>query len=209
VPHFGAFWSRIESEFPEVAHAPQIISPGEGPLVSDDGIMLPRVWYVSADKVRLLQLQQNRFHFNWRKADTQAEYVRFSAIRAVQPLTNELTYTNQFGVKGKTAFDLADQTLRDSVWCRDTRFLSTPSAIAHSYVFNVPDEVGELTVAITTGKRADEATGVLKVDLTVRGKHSERHALGPWALKAHDFLVEAFKDMTTPAMHKRWGLRNV
>ena len=229
VPHFGALWERIKKDYPDVAHAGQIVNPPEGLLVSDDGVMLPRVWYISSDKVRLMQLQQNRFHFNWRKTPERPDYVRFPAIQAetlrlwgllgeyvleatgsaLQPVVNELTYTNLFLIEGKSAFELANESLRDAAWCRETRFLHAPDAVAYSYSFSLPDGVGDLSVDIKTGRRADAADGVLKVDLTVRGKHSEQQALGPWSQQAHDILVEAFKDMTTPAMHKRWELRDV
>ncbi len=229
VPHFGAFWERIKKDFPDVAHAGQIVNINDGPLLGDDGIMLPRVWYVSADKARLVQLQQNRFHFNWRKTSDSAAYVRFPAIHAqalglwdvfgayvleatgsaIQPLSNELTYTNIVSSAGKSPFELADDTLRDAAWCRGQRFLDAPTALAHSYTFEVPGNVGDMSVVIATGRRADDGSGVLKIDLTVRGRSGEEQRLGPWALKAHDLLIQAFKDLTTPAMHQHWKLRDV
>jgi len=228
VPHFGAFWSRIRDQFPDVAQAAQIVAPNELPLASEDGVWLPRIWYLSSDKVRLLQLQQNRLHFNWRRTTEDAKYVRFPAIQAetlnlwdqfsayvleatgspLQPLTNELVYTNMFALKGKTAFEIADETLRDSVWCREGRFLLAPTALAHSYSFNVPDELGELTVSVNTGNRPEDGSGMIKIDLTIRGAHRDDRPLGPWSQKAHDFVVEAFKDLTTSTMHKKWGLRD-
>lgn len=227
VPHFGAFWERIRHEFPDIAHAAPIVNIEDGARV-DDIFLLPRIWYVSGDKARLVQLQQNRFHFNWRKTDDEATYVRFPAVQAeairlwdsfgryvreatgseVEPLAHELTYTNIVTAPGKTPFELADETLRDAAWCQGDRFLAPPKALSHSYTFDVPDGIGDLTVSIVTGRRADDGRGVLKLDLSVRGRSSPQRRLGLWSQQAHDHLIQAFKDLTTPAMHQQWRLRD-
>lgn len=228
VPHFGAFWERVKSEFPSVAHAPPIGVPGESVVVSDDGVWLPRVWLISADNSRLVQIQQDRLHFNWRKTEEAPEYVRFPAIQRkaldiwasfdsfireatgspLQPLVNELSYTNLIQTDELGPFELAERTLRDSVWCRENRFLNAPKALSHSYSFSVPEKVGDLSVTIVTGRRVEDQKWVLKIDLTVKGQQTDEHSFEAWSSKARDFLVAAFKDLTTSEMHKIWKLRD-
>lgn len=230
VPHYGAFWEQIRADFPKVDHAAPIVMPGEGGEFIDQGqFWLPRVWFVSSDSTRLLQLQQNRFHYNWRQTPALTHYIRFPAIQEVAvrlwaefntfieqqtgqplvPLVNELTYTNLIvGEESESAFDIADRVLRDSVWSSHDRFLTQPSQLTHSYGFPIPGSIGELTVAVATGRRPDGRYG-LKLDLSVRGKALKGIELGEWSQAAHDFLVAGFKDLTTPAMHVHWRLKEI
>ena len=230
VPHYGAFWERIRADFPKVEHAAPILTQGEGGEFIDQGqFWLPRVWFVASDSTRLLQLQQNRFHYNWRQTPALRHYIRFPAIQEVAvrlwaefstfieqqtgqplvPLVNELTYTNLIvGEESESAFDIADRSLRDSVWSSHERFLPQPSQLTHSYGFPIPGSIGEgeLAVAVATGRRPD-GRYVLKLDLAVRGKALKGIELGEWSQAAHDFLVAGFKDLTTPAMHVNWRLK--
>jgi uncharacterized protein (TIGR04255 family) len=226
VPHFGAFWERIRSEFPKVDHAAPILTQGEDAI--DLGqYMLPRVWFLSDDSARLLQLQQNRFHYNWRQTPDLATYVRFPAIQQVAirlwdefstyveketaqplvPLVNELTYTNLIDAEeDESGFDIGRRTLRNIGWSHANSFLPHPSQLSQGYTFGAPGDVGELVVAIVTGLRPDKRP-VMKFDLTVRGKAPKGVGLEEWSRLAHDYLVAAFRDLTTPLMHAKWGLK--
>jgi uncharacterized protein (TIGR04255 family) len=226
VPHFGAFWDQVRGQFPRVAHAAPIIGLNEH--FGDDGaVILPRVWLLSGDSTTLVQLQQNRFHYNWRQTPERKTYVRFPAIRdecvrlwkmfeefvlqmtgqPLQPMSAELTYINFVGIPDvNSAFEIAEKTLQDSVWSHHSRFLPAPTGFTHNYSFDIPSGIGVLQVSTATAQRKDGAN-VLKLELTVRGKHSEGVSFEQWSIEAHDFLVAAFKDLTKPEMHAAWKLR--
>lgn len=228
VPHFGDFWSGLRSEFPRVEHAPPIVTTGDGADPIDSGpFWLPRVWMISADSTRLIQLQQNRFHYNWRQTAEASEYVRFGAIKAAAlrvweqlddyvkrelqqplvPLSNELTYTNLIdGEDGESAFDLARRTLRDVYWDDTVRSLSPPRQISSSASFPLPQAYGEMTVVVASGRRPNGRM-VVKLDLTIRGTGAAATDFSDWSQVAHDFLIASFKDLTTPALHSTWRLR--
>lgn len=226
VPHFGAFWGLVRSEFPNVAHAPLIFNPNELPPDLSE-VILPRVWLMSEDSTALLQLQQNRFHYNWRKTSEKLEYVRFGVIqkRCLQywdlfeefvrsvtaqplvPIQSELTYVNIVDVNcNEDAFQAAERTLRDSVWTRCARFLPAPTSFAHTYSFDIPGDTGKLQVSTATAVKK-EGGNALRLELTVRGKQSEGCSFEEWSTNAHDFLVAAFKDLTREEMHNIWKLR--
>lgn len=226
VPHFGAFWQLVRNEFPDVAHAPPIFGPND-PQPDFSDVILPRVWLMSADSTALLQLQQNRFHYNWRKTSEKPEYVRFGVIQQrclhfwelfeefvrdvtkqpLVPIQSELTYVNIVDINSnEDAFQAAERTLRDSVWNPCARFLPAPTSFAHSYSFDIPGGTGKLQVSTATAV-IKEGRSALKLELTVRGKQSDNCSFKEWSTSAHDFLVAAFKDLTRQEMHTVWKLR--
>lgn len=225
IPYYGAFWAQLRDGFPKVEHASPIVEPSDN---LTDGLFLPRVWLVSADSTNLVQLQQNRFHYNWRQTEEKKTYVRFPAIQKecievwerlekfvlettgqpLIPLNAELTYTNFIEVAGaKNAFEVAEQALWDSLWARHSRFLSAPKAFSHNYTFELPENRGTLQVSAVAAKRKDANSEALKLEFTVKGACPSDKSFEEWSTLAHDFLVEAFKDMTKPSMHKQWKLR--
>lgn len=228
VPHFGAFWSELRSEFPLVEHAMPIMSAGDGSEPLDQGpFWLPRVWMISKDSTRLVQLQQNRIHYNWRQTPASAEYIRFDAIKAATvrvwdqldsfvrrelqqplvPLGNELTYTNILeAANGESAFDVARRALRDVTWATGPRMLSSPGQISYMLGFPLPHGFGDLSVTVASGRRAN-GTPLIKLDLVAKGNDGGAGDFLRWAQVAHDFLVSAFRDLTTAEMHKSWRLR--
>lgn len=225
IPYYGAFWAELREKFPKAEHAAPIMDNLD---VLSEASFLPRVWLISDDSNTLVQLQQNRYHYNWRQTELSKSYPRFPAIQRgcldiwskfelfvlqmtgqpLQPLNAELTYTNFIEIPGSSsAFDIAEQTLRDSTWATQNRFLGSPKAFAHNYTFNLPNSKSTLHVAAVAARRKDGTSEVLKFELTVKGKCSSDESFESWSTEAHDFLVQAFKDLTKPAMHKHWRLR--
>lgn len=226
IPYFGAFWDLVKGEFPKVSHAPPILGESE-PMVDLLGVPLPRVWLLSDNLAYLVQLQQNRFHYNWRRAADDVGYPRFPAVqkeftrlwnlfqdfvgeRTGQPLQSmrsELTYINLIDIRpDESPFSAAQRVLGDPAWTDGGRFLPRPAAFSHSYTFDVPDGVGLLDVTTMSVMKRDGGMA-LKLELTVRGKQDDAVSFDEWSYKAHDFLVAAFKDLTAPAMHQVWKLR--
>lgn len=227
VPYFGLFWERVREQFPTAEHAAPIVNPNIPP---SELSMLPRVWLVAADSTTLLQLQQDRFHFNWRRTDnSDGPYVRFPVIQRqciqlwnkfnefvvemtdqpLQPLDAELTYVNHIALPDVTdAFEIAARTLRDATWAGADRFLARPKGYLHQYTFDaLPDGIGVLKVQAGSARRRDDGSDLLKLQLTVSGKCSDGASFEQWSTGARDFLVRAFKDLTTEAMHSHWRLR--
>jgi hypothetical protein len=87
------------------------------------------------------------------------------------------------------------------------RFLQRPRQVNHVYTFEIPDELGVLTMNSVGAVKKTDGSPVLKLELTVRGKARDGVAFKDWAQGAHDFLVRAFKDLTKPSAHEMWKLR--
>src|ERR1700760_930942 len=81
--HFGLFWSRLQSEFPQTVDAVPIGDFGGdmGGMVSVPGwFPLPRVQFIHRNREQLVQLQPNRFYFNWRRLQPITAYPRFASL---------------------------------------------------------------------------------------------------------------------------------
>jgi uncharacterized protein (TIGR04255 family) len=225
VPHFGLFWGLVRDRFPKVAHAPPIVSER---LQLEEGVFLPRIWLLADDSRSLIQLQQDRFHYNWRQTEEPTSYVRFPSIQSeclkfwelfeqfvlretgqpLRPLTAELSYINFISIEGvHDRAKVTEAVLRDGKWEQLARFLPEPMVRSTAYVFPMPAGLGELQVSSAIAERKSAGQIGLKLELTARGQPSEALSFQDWTTGAHDFLVEAFRDLTTPEMHALWKLR--
>ena len=83
VPHFGLYWEAIRADFPEFELKQQLDSqierfeplqfqPTIPPLQFIEKPEI-RCWFVSRER-RLIQLQQDRFIYNWRKEGQEKDY---------------------------------------------------------------------------------------------------------------------------------------
>lgn len=87
----GIYWSQRKDEYP----GRQLHQALTRPILLDPPFPL-RVWLVGADDAFVLQIQSDRFYFNWRKRDTQ--YPRFSDQEEGRPgiLTRALEELERF-----------------------------------------------------------------------------------------------------------------
>ena len=51
-------------------------------LIASVGVPLPRFWFVSEDGLRLVQVQEDRVAFNWRRLGRDVPYPRYGTLRS-------------------------------------------------------------------------------------------------------------------------------
>lgn len=226
-PHFGLFWHNIRDEYPE---CDQYIRLGLAGKISDaDTIFpLPRFWFVSKDKNFLIQLQDDRFIFNWRQVDAQDVYPRYGLVieRFKMELKRfetfvieqelgalgikecELTYINVIP-QGDGWDNLSDigSIFKDLDWVqRDQRFLRDPQTCLWSTSFSLPEDFGSLHVKLHNATRRIDNRPLLRFELNARGLGGDtsHDAIWRWFDLAHEWIVKGFTDLTTERMHKIW-----
>lgn len=225
LPYFGGYWQRVSAKYPKVEHAAPIVDPT---TLSGDQYFLPRVWLVSSDSTTLLQVQQDRLHFNWRQSDAGNPYVRFPVVQAefldawnafemylkettgqpVQPVNAELVYVNIISLDGvKDTVSLLERSLRDFKLDAGPRFLPRPGGANVMLSYGIPDSKNTFKVSTAAVKRKKTGEPALKLELSVTGKCPGDASFEEWSSKAHDFLVQGFKDLTTTEMHKAWKFK--
>ncbi len=237
--HIGLIWQRFQPEYPACDDVVPIVPKVEifddhkfEPQLKLSNIPpLPRVWFISQDGTKIIQIQRDRFIHNWRKASPESEYPRYdSLIRAfqaylsnfddflteaelgrVQPLQYELTYVNHIPKgQGWLTFEEIGNVFPDIGWqVGSPRFLSHPQSLSWATVFELPDELGRLYTSVKPAI-LDDGTSTLMFDLTVRGigSYTSREMLQSWFDIAHEWIVRAFADLTHQEMQtKIWSRR--
>lgn len=231
VPHIGAFWQSVSDEFPRCEHAPPIM--GDSDVVDPaTGIPLPRVWLISGDHDRLIQLQPGRFLFNWRHREGAGPYPRYRPLSRkffslfdkfqkfvtahqlgdIELLECELTYRNHvFEQEGWQFPEQIGRVVKHTEWQnRDYRFLPHPSAISWQIRFPFQEQLGELSVKLNPAKRVQDDKQLLVLEMSSRGRPADvplLHMKG-WFSHAHEWIVRGFEDLTTEEVQEElWGKR--
>ena len=226
LPHIGLFWDTIRSEFPKCQQAPTLGNI-DAVIERESGVPLPRVWLINQNDDNLIQLQKNKFLFNWRKR--QADYPRFSAVSSqffiyldkfkrflsdnelgsIAPSECELTYINHIpkGTVWETPKDVGS-ILPDIQWReRQRRFLPHPSAINWSAAFMMPNQAGSLLIKLNYGTRMPDNMPLFILELTAKGtpKDGEDANIKEWYSIAREWIVKGFEDLTSEkAQREHW-----
>ena len=86
----GLVWNKFRQDFPRVETQPPL-----GKILETEGLPDParigfqiedapppaRMWFLTEDGTQLIQIQRDRFAFNWRKLDTDRKYPHYDQVR--------------------------------------------------------------------------------------------------------------------------------
>jgi len=228
-PHSGLLWQKFRDEYPNCEHAAPIgLSPQSFDRAS--GLPLPRIWFLNEKGNHLIQIQNDRFHFNWRKMSDEEEYPRYEMVfssfqkifsvfsdfideNELGPLRLvecELIYVNQIpqGEAWKSVDDI-HKLFPDFTW-RSTskRFLPGPTDVSWKIIFSLPEEQGSLDVSLQQGSRKIDGLPALRLELRAHGLGKEQSVDGAWKWfpLAHKWIVNGFSDLTDMKIQKEvWG----
>ena len=239
-PHLGLLWERYKPNYSECQEVPPIVGQIENPERLSKGSMdvfdvftTPRVWFMEPNGNRLVQIQRDRFHHNWRKINTEDEYPRhelvlqlfnerFETFRnflseynlgELQLSQYEMTYVNHI-LPGSNWNSLADisRVFPDFSWQnRSDRPSGVPKTIHWQTVFALPKEAGQLHVTIRSGAHPDGNQPILLFELTAR---STRNAatiedMISWFEMAHNQIVGTFADLVDIEFQRvSWGRKS-
>jgi uncharacterized protein (TIGR04255 family) len=222
-PHLGLFWQMLRKKFPVCEHAQRLefAAPPELDLKN----YLPRMWFINEEKNMLIQLQNDRFFFNWRRMKQEEAYPRYNTIieafkanlgifhkfleeenlGSVKPIKCELTYINHIP-KGEGWDSLGDinEVFRDLTWSSDKRFLPPPVAVGGQVIFSLPKDNGRLNVSLQHGERKIDRHPMLILQITATGLGGDKSndAVWEWFEIAHEWIVCGFSDLTGATIQK-------
>jgi uncharacterized protein (TIGR04255 family) len=237
-PAIARFWFEdIRSRFPEWTSAPALPPtiewfgvPGQPRLIFGwgPGQMAGRSIFQDQSKKELLQLQQDRFVRNWKKAGADDTYPRYEKIRAsfidelnalrrfiaeqklgdLVPTQCEVTYVNHIPLQ--EARELGQVGFVVSAWSgqfSDNR-LSAPETVeiaTHHAIVVDGNAIGRLHIAISPGYL--DSGPLLVLTLTARGRPAgpSDHQILDFLNLGREQIVRGFASITTPQMHTRWG----
>jgi uncharacterized protein (TIGR04255 family) len=220
----GLYWTRIRDIFPSVMQQPVYVQqvpaiqmmPQPGELFP-----MPRFWFLSQDKTRLIQLQNNALLYNWRKqeGDQPGDYPRFNRmfveflehlevfqkffandLQAETPkfTSTELTYINLFGALESLAVP-TDYKRVVETFCEHNELEKnlTLENFHHIDFFRAPNG-DQFIVTQKSGRHPLESRTVAVLELKVTGALTV--PLNDWFSAAHNRINENFLRLTSPEM---------
>lgn len=223
--HFGQFWTEVAEEYPITQDVPPVPEVGETPTVQL--LLLPplrRVLLLSRDRQFLIQLQDSRFHCNWRKLRPDAVYPRFPVVfenflrqwgrfsdflkrqglPEPVPSRYELTYVNEIETRRDSAASDIEQHVRMYVTVPTPEFLPLPSSVGASWQFVLPEGKGQMNANLSHVRKPDNRDAIV-LALTCFGTASSKaYSISDWFATAHEWIVRGFADLTTPEAQRRW-----
>jgi len=226
--HVGQFWTELSKDFPLTEDQPPIFEVAGGPRF--EILQLPplrRTFLVSQDQNFVIQLQESRLLFNWRKRKPTDVYPRFGAVFEgfverwghfsdfvtrekagnLKPVRYELTYVNHIEQGDRPVSETVEQYTRlFNFSSLRPRFLPPPTGINIVWTFPLPEQLGFAQANLSQGVRAD-GRAVLVLVMSCNGSASMKISLNDWFAVAHRWLSEGFKELTTEIAHREWGYK--
>ena len=238
-PHFGDIWQEFKNDqFGQIIErlpVPPTIEKFPSPQVGEAQVnvgnipILPRVWFIENNNNRILQVQRDRFTFNWRKIDGGQQYPGFISVfedfegfynrfcqtitnlgvGSVKPLQYELTYIDQL-IEGESWHTLNGLTDIYNIFLdsqESSSFWSGVESINLRTSFPIEDLQGRLHFGITHGVKRPEQKPMLQTDFMARGfPENAEYPIEAWFKLAHDQILDKFFSVFTEDIQTRiWG----
>ena len=224
-PHTGILWEKLGREiYPEcqeMAPLSHMIERFDEPTLPSSPITiegsppLPRVFFINATQDHLLQIQQDRFHQNWRKLKSDDKYPRHKKLYpkfleswklfslfineldmgALEPNQYELTYVNHIP-RGEGWVNVIDiEKIFPEFQCKTKdRFLPEPENVFWQKIFRLPNDTGRLYTSLRLAMSKESKDQIMIFDLTARGFIPNE--MDEWFGIAHEWIVRGFADLT-------------
>jgi uncharacterized protein (TIGR04255 family) len=229
--HVGVYWNRIRQEFPLVDEAPPLSAIIETvdpvPSIEIEVGMVPplaRSWFHRADRRGLIQLQRDRFVYNWKRSSPTdgaypsydqviieferqweqfRDFVAGEQLGDLVPRQLELAYVN---IIPDTSVPAGDPVFKDHARNDSPgRFLPPAESLTWRTSYPFPDNAGRLHVVISSARQADTGDPIKRLDMVARGINEiSATQMRAWFDLAHDWIVRGFVDVTTSSMQAEW-----
>lgn len=241
--HFGRFGETLGTRYPKVTdcarlnpihkerfpRAPAIPGPHFQVM---QGSPLNRTWFTSKTGSELIQLQPDRFLFNWKdqggnypsyETNSQEFFKEFEAfckfcekqedLSTPQPEICEVTYVNHIDpINDETVIDLAGQVYSGLQWKTAREFLPMPDSVTFNRTYVISDRekpIGRLYVESSIAMRREDKNlfEFILLKLTGRVNHdpSDERDLRASLRIAHDWVVRGFAELTDHNIQQdRW-----
>lgn len=237
IPHFGLYWSKILVDYPRFEVQPPLTriveefkeKPFKPSNVEIELAPIPEVrcWFITHSENHLIQIQNDRFIYNWRKVKDKEEYPHYDSIkpefvkewkRFCQFLEEiklgipdinqcEITYVNHIEI-GKGWKSYGDLNKVCACWSgvSSGNFLTEPEMVSLNTRYVMPERKGRLYIIMQPGIRRQDAKEILQLQLIARGKppSSKLEDILEWFDLGHEWIVRGFTDFTTNNMHQIW-----
>jgi len=214
--HIGLIWQKVQDEFPNVENA---IRLEIDPSVIDLANYFPRIWFVSRGQNKLIQIQDDKYYFNWRRIQEDETYphydiiikmfknylslfekfIKEESIGVIKPLKCELSYINHIPKgEGWESLSEINNVFRDLLWNGGNRFLPPPVSLSGQAIFSLPDKKGNLSLVLQQAKSKTDQNPIFVLRNTASGLGEDKsmESVWEWFEVAHEWIVCGFSDLT-------------
>jgi len=225
--HVGLYWNEIRQEFPLIDEAPPLVPTIETlevvPSIEVEFGLVPplaRTWFHRADRRGLIQLQRDRFAYNWKRmppddgaypsydkviVDFERQWKVFCDFVEKEKLGEivlrqlELVYVN---IIPDASPPVGDPVFSDHAPdLSRSRFLKEPDSFTWLTSYRLPGNTGRLHVQINSARQAESGDPIRRLDMIARGiNDAATSSMRAWFDLAHEWIVRGFADVTTPNM---------
>lgn len=232
--HFGQYYERIKDRFPLIQDQPRldpivetfpfrhrppsfrIAGPSGGP---------DRTWYLDQDEVCLVQVQPDRFGFNWRSSG-ESQYPRFAEngpkcldefrefcdfcsennLGPVSPNLCEVVYVNQIRpLDGESAIACFAAVFSGIDWRHSDDWLPAPETASLNSTYSIDGDRGRLYAEASIAQERNGNEYVL-LKMTARVINRPEDDVEKSLALAHDWVVNGFVSLTDrTARSQRWN----
>jgi len=231
----GVYWQKIKHDFPNYEEKPPLgpVDRSEKSFAQFDQPQIrfmsklppfSRCWFLNENGTKLIQVQQDRFIYNWRKLEGQELYPRYENVRdeflalwqdfsdflkgngpgSPSIKAAELTYVNLIE-KGSCWSEIKDVPKlftfcnNQEVW----KFLPDPEMFTCDLRFRISEKKARLNASLIPVLRTTDGNLAFRFTLSAQGATTEED-LFEWFQTSREWIVKGFTDLTTDTAHTFW-----
>jgi uncharacterized protein (TIGR04255 family) len=233
--HFGLLYETIRTRYPEFEDQerlePIVESFPKAPRIAafrlKAGPTVDRVWYRNVpDGPVLVQVQPDRFGFNWRKVDGKSPYPRFSEnshkcldefrlfsqfckehdLGEIRPNLCEVVYVNHiWPAENEVIIDLFPRVFSGIDFEHSDDWLPKPETVSFNRTFLIGEQEGRLYAEASVARHRERGDFIL-LKMTGRVLHEPDTTVADTLQRAHDWVVRGFVGLTNESIRKeQWG----
>ena len=225
--HFGILWQKFRHDFP-MTEDQIIVGPvSQEDFGNPDKFPLPRVWFTHKEENELIQVQRNRFLHNWRKRRPNDEYpgyekvvenfekylLHFQEFLLEENLENlvakeyELTYIDLISKRHgwENSGDLIKVFPNLLSSTEQSVFLDNVTDINWQTILGLPNNLGQLAIAIRTARRVSDNQQLLQLEFKALSNQPYQ-PMRDWFDAAHNAITQLFSNLISKEIQERfWG----
>ena len=213
---FGQFYDQISDEYTKVSNQDPIYPQNRD---MDFSLFYPRVWFETPNKSKLIQVQYDRFHYNWRKFENNVypgyEDVYGNFKTGWDEYTSLLKKENLFHESRVTHLELSYiNHVEKSVdeMKHIINLLEVPNMDNCGTINNFNLAIsfplkndGILIYSIKNGIKKSTNEPIFVLELTTQKKCNSNENFDEWFGKAHDHITDIFHNSLSKKALSEWG----
>ena len=228
--HLGILWNKFRPDFSGIEDQNLLNPVSAEDLNNLEKPPLPRVWFEHEDENELIQMQFNRFIYNWRKrrpSDKYPGYRKFmdnfemylshfqkfleeEQLGAVVPNQYEIVYIdNILENEGWETISDLDKVFPNFISYKGQNiFPANISEINWQMAFGLPDDSGQLQLSIRNARRVVDNRHLLRVEFRAISNQPYKE-MRRWFDSVHDVIFNLFSNLVNDEIQEKyWGRKS-